>query len=82
MVQNVGQRIRQARNLSKPKVTLEQLSFRLKDYGLSVPASSLGRMERGQQDMDVEQFIMIARALHVSSAWLLGECDNPTRDDE
>lgn len=82
MRQNIGQRIRQARQLSHPKVTLEQLSFRLKDYGLHVSASSLGRMERGQQDIDVEQFLLIAKALHVSSSWLLGESSDPKRDDE
>ena len=44
----------------------------------SIPAPTLNRIERGQQSIFAERVVTLARALGVSSDYLLGLTEDPT----
>lgn len=76
MMRNVvGKRIKEARLKAKPKITQADLSARLAFYGVILTDSLIGKIENGASAVTDIQLIAFARALKVSTAWLLGEED-------
>ncbi len=71
----VGKRIKKARLKAKPKITQADLSARLEFYGVILTDSSIGKIENGSSAVTDIQLIAFAKALKVSTAWLLGEED-------
>ena len=71
----IGKRIRKARLSAKPKITQVDLSARLEFYGVTLTDSSIGKIENGTSAVTDIQLIAFAKALKVSTAWLLGEVD-------
>ena len=69
----VGSRVKQARQ--RPSLNLSQVSLSrcLRDGGLSVCRTMVSRIESGERYVTDYELIGLAKCLHVSSAWLLGE---------
>lgn len=75
----IGSRVRQARRMSKPPITQVELVARLQVLGLRLDQSALSKIEMGVRPVLDFEVVALAKALKVSPAWLLGECDVPTR---
>lgn len=74
VIKNVaGKRIKEARLRAKPKITQVDLSARLEFYGVILTDSAIGKIENGVSAVTDVQLVAFARALKVSTAWLLGE---------
>lgn len=68
-----GKRIRIAREKATPKITQLELSARLQTLGINIGDSTIGKMENGASAITDVQLIAFAKALRVSTSWLLGE---------
>lgn len=75
----VGARVRQARKAAKPPVTQTDLVARLQILGLRIDQSGVSKIEQGHRPVPDIEVVMLAKALKVSAAWLLGEADTPTK---
>ena len=75
----IGRRVRKARLSESPKATQKDLSARLEILGVFLSDSSIGKIEAGTRPVTDIQLTAIAKALKVSSAWLLCETDDPRR---
>lgn len=69
----IGFRLRQARLAEKPKATQEDISARLAVIGVTLSASSIGKIETGARPVTDLQLIALAKVLKRSVAWLVGE---------
>lgn len=78
----VGTRVRQARKMAKPPITQLDLAARLELSGVRIDQSSLSKIEQGIRPVLDIEVLALAKALRVSSSWLLGENDavTPTKD--
>lgn len=71
----IGGRVRKARLRHKPPLTQDQLSGKLARLGVTIDRAGVSKIEIGARcvlDLEVRAF---AKALGVSSAWLLGISD-------
>lgn len=75
----IGNRLREARLSERPKATQEDVSARLAIMGVSLSASSIGKIENGTRPVTDIQLCALAKALKVTPAWLLGEAAEKTR---
>ena len=69
----ISSRLREARCQERPKTTQNDISARLQILGVTLSASSIGRIEKGQRAVTDMQLVDFAKALNVIVAWLLGE---------
>lgn len=69
----IGDRVREARLAEKPKATQEDISARLAVIGITLSASSIGKIEAGTRPVTDLQLIALAKVLKTSVAWLIGE---------
>ena len=74
----IGGRLREARLSERPKATQEDVSARLAIMGVSLSASSIGKIENGTRPVTDIQLCALAKALKVTPAWLLGEAEEKT----
>jgi len=68
----IGDKVRIARHLSKPKITQLELSARLQLQGVMIGDSTVGKIENGMSAVTDIQLIAFSKALNVSVLWLLG----------
>ncbi len=71
----IGNRLREARLSERPKATQEDVSARLATMGVSLSASSIGKIENFTRPVTDIQLCALAKALKVTPAWLLGEAE-------
>jgi len=69
----IGSRVRQARKDAKPPVTQLDLVARLEVLGMKVDQSIISKIEGGQRPVYDYEIGILAKALKVSTEWLLGE---------
>jgi HTH-type transcriptional regulator, cell division transcriptional repressor len=69
----VGFRVKQARLSSKPAVTQEELSRRLSKLGVRIDRAGVAKVEAGIRGVLDFEVVALAKALEVTTAWLLGE---------
>lgn len=67
----VGEKIRAARLSEKPPATQQDLSARLELLGVTLSASSIGKIENGTRPVTDLQIIAFAKALKVTPEWLI-----------
>ncbi len=69
----IGQRVRQARQ--RPSMHLSQLGLSgcLTAAGLSLGRTAVSKIESGERHVTDYELIGLAKCLHVTTAWLLGE---------
>ncbi len=73
----------EARRSSTPFITQTDLVARLQVLGLMIDQSTLSKIENGQRPVTDIEVLVLARALKVSVAWLLGETQQlraPTKE--
>jgi len=73
----VGPRVRQARKLATPSVSQIDLSARLQILGFKIDQPGVSKIEQGRRPVLDLEVVALSKALKVSSAWLLGEADEP-----
>ena len=69
----IGQRIRQAREEAKPRITQIDLAARLQTAGLQIDQAAVSRIESGTHEVTDKEAKIIADALGVTIAWLFDE---------
>jgi transcriptional regulator with XRE-family HTH domain len=69
----VVKRVYQARKDATPPITQTDLIARLQLSGVMMDQSTLSKIENGQRPVTDIELVALAKALKVSSAWLLGE---------
>jgi len=69
----IGKRVYQARKKATPPITQSDLIARLQLSGIMMDQSTLSKIENGQRPVLDIEIIALAKALKVTSAWLLGE---------
>lgn len=74
----IGRRIHQARKASKPLITQANLIARLQLQGIMIDQPVLSKIETGKRPVSDIEVLAFARALKVTTCWLLGESDEPT----
>ena len=67
----VGGKIRAARLAESPPATQQDLSARLEVHGVTLSASSIGKIENGTRPVTDLQVIAFAKALKVKPEWLI-----------
>lgn len=67
----VGSKIRDARLARTPTMTQDDLSGQLAKHGVTLSASSIGKIENGTRPVTDIQLLAFAKALKVEPAWLL-----------
>jgi HTH-type transcriptional regulator, cell division transcriptional repressor len=67
----IGSRVKEARILSKPVVTQQDLASRLGVMGIHIDRVSISKIEAGNRFVADYEVLGIAQALHVSLDWLL-----------
>lgn len=78
----VGPRLRQARKLARPPLSQVDLAARLQVLGLKIDQSAISKIEQGSRPVLDVEVVALAKALKVSTAWLLGELDTPSKPPE
>jgi len=69
----IGEKVRQARHKSKPKITQTDLLARLAVRGIELEKTSVSKIEAKTRPVTDIELIAIADALGVSILWLLGK---------
>jgi len=69
----VGSRVQQARKAGRPPITQNDLVARLQVLGMIIDQSGLSKIESGIRPVLDKEVIALAKALHVSVTWLMGE---------
>lgn len=75
----VGQRVRLARLRSKPRMTQAILATKLQLDGWDADRVMVAKIEIGLREVTDYELVMLAKALSVSVAWLVGETNQPSR---
>jgi len=75
----VGQRVRLARLRSKPRMTQAILATKLQLDGWDADRVMVAKIEIGLREVTDYELVMLAKALSVSVAWLVGEADQAKR---
>jgi HTH-type transcriptional regulator, cell division transcriptional repressor len=78
----IGERVRQARYSTQPKLTQTNLASKLQLEELDIDQSQVSKIENGTRPVSDFEVALIARVLNVSSSWLLNETDNPQRMED
>jgi len=69
----IGERVRLAREKTKPLITQEDLAARLQIEGLRLERVTISKIETGYREVTDVETVAIAKALGVTVSWLLGE---------
>ena len=75
----VGHRIRIARTMAKPRFTQQDLASTMKKKEYKITKNILSRIETNRRYVTDLELIGFAKALNVSTTWLLGETDTPLK---
>ena len=67
----IGERLREARRKSKPKVTQIDLLARLEIRGIILEKTTISKIEAGNRPVTDIELLAFADALNVSPHWLL-----------
>ena len=71
-----GDRVRLGRALQKPPITQEELARRIQFMGYeSMTKLIISRIEKNQRHVCDAELLVLAKALHVSMEWLVGDTD-------
>lgn len=68
----VGNRVREARLALRPPATQTQISERLREFGVGLTFSSIGKIEQGLSAVTDKQLLAFSKVLDVPILWLLG----------
>jgi hypothetical protein len=68
----VGERVREARRVSRPLVTQQELSRRLAKQGISIDRAGIAKIEAGIRGVLDYELVALAKALNREVTWLLG----------
>ena len=68
----IGHKVREARIRCSPPVSQEDLAGRLAAQGILIDRTAISRIESGSRYVMDYELLAIAKALKVSSGWLLG----------
>ena len=68
----IGERVREARRQSNPKISQIDLLARLEIRGVSMDCTSISKIESYRRPVSDIELVAIADALNVSILWLLG----------
>jgi HTH-type transcriptional regulator, cell division transcriptional repressor len=71
----VGSRVRQARRTAMPLVTQGDLVARLQVQGIKIDQTGLSKLEAGKRPVTDTELVALAKALKVTTGWLLGETE-------
>ena len=71
----IGQRVRLARERTKPLVTQADLAARLQIEGLRLERITISKIETGYREVTDVETVAIAKALGVTVNWLLSESE-------
>lgn len=69
----IGDRVREARLKSKPKVTQLDLIARLATRGIELDETAISKIESGTRPVMDFELVAIAESLGVKVVWLLGK---------
>jgi transcriptional regulator with XRE-family HTH domain len=69
----VGNRVKQARRKASPAITQLDLLARLQVLGMKVEQPAISKIESGLRPVSDYEVVALAKALNVSTSWLLGE---------
>jgi HTH-type transcriptional regulator, cell division transcriptional repressor len=69
----VGQKVKEARNIAKPKLTQEQLAVKLQMQDWEINRAGVAKIEVGIREVTDIEVLKLAKALGVTVTWLLGE---------
>ena len=69
----IGLRVYQARKQAKPPITQKELVARLQVLGIKITQSGISKIEKGSRPVLDIEVVALAKALKVSTAWLLEE---------
>ena len=69
----IGERVRLARERTKPLITQTDLAARLQIGGLRLERVTISKIETGYREVTDVETVAIAKALGVTVSWLLGE---------
>lgn len=69
----VGQRVKEARKLAKPKLTQEQLAVKLQVQDWEINQVGVAKIESGLREVRDIELVKLSKALSVSVSWLVGE---------
>lgn len=72
-----GHRIRVGRALPNPELKQEELVARLQLEGIKINKNAISQIEKGKRKVSDIELVTIARVLGVTTAWLLGETNDP-----
>ena len=72
----VGKRVRETRKQAKPPITQKDLVARLQVLGLKIDQSTISKIEQGTRPVLDFEVVALAKALKVSTAWLLEEANS------
>ncbi|MEN8615502.1 helix-turn-helix transcriptional regulator [Dehalogenimonas sp. THU2] len=67
----IGERLRQARNNSKPRVTQEELAARLQVMDIHIDRAKVAKIESGIRPVYDYELAAIAKALKIDVRWLI-----------
>lgn len=65
----LGERLKIAR--SRKKMRQIDVSIELKEYGININQSAIGKIERGERNLYVQELAALAEILDVSVEWVL-----------
>ena len=69
-------KVRLGRGLQKPPITQEELAQRIQFMGMEdMTPLIISRIEKNQRHVCDAELLMLAKALHVSMEWLVGDTD-------
>lgn len=68
----IGERLREARHNSKPKITQADLLARLELQGVFLEKTTISKIEAKTRCVTDIELVAIAKALDISVNWLLG----------
>ena len=78
----IGSRVREARLKTRPYITQEDLVARLQTQGyLYIDQAKVSRVESGLRPVYDYEVVAFAKALGVTSNWLLGENEEERKDN-
>lgn len=69
----VGPRVRQARLEHSPILTQDELATKLQRLGFEIDRVGISKIETGLRQIHDYEIVLLAKALGVSTGWLLGE---------
>jgi transcriptional regulator with XRE-family HTH domain len=69
----VGPKVQEARYRCDPPLTQEELAAKLQMLGMNVDRVGVSKIETRLRQVHDHEIVILAKALNVSAAWLLGE---------